>query len=74
VEATPVYSTVHLSYAEDEDLDDVLLWYSSAVKVVTSPLFAMTTRCFSRNLAGQDVTFMVNSGSKLNLISEELHS
>jgi hypothetical protein len=25
VEATPAYSTVHLSYAEDEDLDNVLL-------------------------------------------------
>jgi hypothetical protein len=72
-EATPAYSTVHLSYGEDEDLDNVLLRYSSAVKVVTSPLFAMTTGRFSGNLAGQDVTFMVDSGSELNLISEELH-
>jgi hypothetical protein len=74
VEVTPAYSTVHLSYTEDEDLDNVLLWYSSAVKVVISPLFAMTTGRFSGNLAGQDVTFMVDSGSELNLISEELHT
>lgn len=73
-EAMPAYFTVHLSYGEDEDLDDVLLRYSSAVKVVTSPLFAMTTRHFSGNLAGQDVTYMVDSGSELNLMSEELHS
>ena len=38
----PAYSTVYLSYWEDEDLDSVLLRYSSAVKVVTSLLFAIT--------------------------------
>jgi hypothetical protein len=47
VDATPAYSTVHLSYEsyrDDEDLDGVLLRYSSAVKVVTT---AMTTGRFS---------------------------
>jgi hypothetical protein len=72
-EATPDYTTVHLSYGEDENLDSVLLRYTSAVKVVTSPLFVMTTGHFGGNLGGQDVTFMVDSGSELNLISEELH-
>jgi hypothetical protein len=72
-EPVPTYSTVHLSYDEGEDLEDVLLRYSSAVKVVSSPLFAMTTGRFSGNLAGKDVTFMVDSGSELNLISEDLH-
>ena len=70
---TPAYSMVHLSYREHEDLDSVLLRYSSAVKVVTSPLFAMTTGRFSGTLAGQEVTFMVDSGSELNLMSDDLH-
>ena len=70
---SPTYSTVHLSYRDDEELDGILLRYSSAVKMVTSPLFAMTTGRFSGTLAGQDVTFMVDSGSELNLISEDLH-
>lgn len=72
-EGTPAYSMVHLSYRENEDLNRVLLWYASAVKVVTSPLFAMITGQFSGSIAGQDITFMVNSGSELNLMSEELH-
>ena len=59
-DAAPTYSTVHLSYTENKDLDEVLLRYSSAVKVVSSPLFAMTTGRFSGNLAGQEVTFMVD--------------
>ena len=71
---TPSYSTVHLSYRDDEDLDDVLLRYSSTVKMVTTPLFAMTTGRFSGTIAGLDVTFMVDSGSELNLMSEDLHS
>jgi hypothetical protein len=70
----PSYSTIHLSYKEDEELDSVLLRYSSAVKMVSSPLFAMTTGRFNGTIAGQDVTFMVDSGSELNLLSEELHS
>jgi hypothetical protein len=71
----PEYSTVHLSYCEEEEnLDDVLLQYSAAVKVVASPLFATTTGRSNSNLAGEDVTFMVDSGSKLNLISEDLHN
>ena len=65
---------MHFSYEEDEDVNEVLLRYSSAVKVVTTPLFAMTTGRFSGAIAGQDVTFMVDSGSELNLISENLHS
>jgi len=73
-DTAPTYSTVHLSYTEDEDLDKVLLQYLFAVKVVSSPLFAMTTRHFSGNLAGQEVTFIVDLGSELNLISEDLHS
>jgi hypothetical protein len=72
-EQESTYSTVHLSYGKDEDLDSVLLRYSSAVKVVASPLFAMTTGRFGGTIAGQDVTFMVDSGSELNLMSEDLH-
>jgi hypothetical protein len=70
----PTYSMVHLSYRDDKELDSILLQYSLAVKMVTSPLFVMTTGCFSGTLAGQDITFMVDSGSELNLISEDLHS
>ena len=71
---TPSYSTVHLSYRDDKNLDDVLLRYSSAVKMVTTPLFAMMTGRFSGMIAGLDVTFMVDSGLELNLMSEDLHS
>lgn len=42
--------------------------------MVTLPLFAMTTGHFSSTLTDQDVMFMVNSGSQLNLISKDLHS
>ena len=73
-DSTLSYSTVHLSYRDDENLDDVLLRYSSAVKMVTTPLFAMTTGRFSGTIVGLDVTFMVDSGSELNLMSEDLHS
>lgn len=73
-DSVPDYTTVHFSYQEDEDVNEVLLRYSSAVKVVTTPLFAMTTGRFTGAMAGQDVTFMVDSGSELNLISENLHS
>jgi hypothetical protein len=38
---TQEYVMVHLSYQEDEDLDSILLRYSSAIKVVMSPLFAI---------------------------------
>jgi hypothetical protein len=73
-EEIPEYSTIHFSYREEEDVGEVLLQYSSAVKMVTSPLFVMTTRRFMGLIGGQDVTFMVNSGSELNLLSEDLHA
>jgi hypothetical protein len=34
----------------------------------------MTTGQFTSTIVGQDITFMVDSGSELNLMSEDLHS
>ncbi|KAF8870277.1 hypothetical protein BD779DRAFT_1681311 [Infundibulicybe gibba] len=68
-------SRVQLTYAGDrEDVNDILMRYSSAVKVHTNPLFAMTTGRFEGTLGGITVTFMVDTGSELNLISQEFHS
>lgn len=67
-------SELLLSYDEDtEDVNNVLLRYSSAVKIHTNPLFAMTTGRFKGKMADQHVIFMVDTGSELNLISDELY-
>ncbi|KAF8225297.1 hypothetical protein L208DRAFT_1306864, partial [Tricholoma matsutake] len=46
---------------------------SSAIKIHTSPLFAMTTGCFEGKIAGRPVIFMVDTGLELNLVSDELY-
>ena len=66
-------SELLLSYDEDEDVDDILLRYSSAVKIHTNPLFAMTTGRFEGSIAGQQVVFMIDTGSELNLIADDLY-
>lgn len=69
------YSELQLSYDEaTENVEDILCRYSSAVKVHPNPLYAMTTGRFGGTLSGLDVTFMVDSGSELNLISEALYT
>jgi hypothetical protein len=67
-------SELLLTYDEDtEDVNDILLRYSSAVKIHTNPLFAMTTGRFEGKLGDRQVVFMVDTGSELNLISDELY-
>jgi hypothetical protein len=67
-------SELLLSYDEDtENVDDILLRYSSAVKIHTNPLFAMTTGRFEGTIATRHVVFMIDTGSELNLISDELY-
>jgi hypothetical protein len=66
------HSELLLSYHETEDVEDILIRYSSAIKIHTNPLFAMTTGRFEGTLAGHRVLFMVDTGSELNLISSEL--
>ena len=66
-------SELLLSYDEEtEDVNDILLQYSSVVKIHTNPLFAMTTGRFGGILAGHNVMFMIDTGSELNLISDNL--
>lgn len=66
-------SEIQLSYdTETEDVNDVLLRYSSAINLSPNPLFAMATGRFRGILADITVMFMVDSGSELNLISEGL--
>ena len=52
------------------------LGYSQDIvfNVILSCTLCMTTGQFGGILAGQEVTFMVDLGSELNLISEDLHS
>ena len=67
-------SELLLSYNEDmENMNDILLRYSSAVKIHTNPLFAMTTGQFEGKLAERHIVFMVDTGSELNLISDKLY-
>ena len=66
------YPKGFLSYDEEnENIDEILVRYSSTIKLHTNPLFAMTTGQFEGTLAGCPVVFMVDTGSELNLI---LHS
>ncbi|KAF8236987.1 hypothetical protein L208DRAFT_1249972, partial [Tricholoma matsutake] len=67
------HSELHVSFDEGtEDINEILIWYSSAVKIHTTPLFAMTTGHFEGTLAGHYISFMTNTGSKLNLIADAL--
>jgi hypothetical protein len=71
--STLAYSKIFLSYDEEnENIDEILVRYSSTVKLHTNPLFAMTTGRFEGTLAGCPIVFMVDTGSELNLISHSL--
>ncbi|KAF8223810.1 hypothetical protein L208DRAFT_1315047 [Tricholoma matsutake] len=65
-------SRLQFSYDRNEDVCKVLECYSSAVSLHTAPLFAMSTGSFEGNMAGHKVTFMVDTGLELNLMSEDL--
>lgn len=64
---------LQLSYDETEDVNAILTRYVSAIKVNVSPLFAMTTGRFEGTLGNKNVTFMVDTGSELNLISDSFY-
>jgi hypothetical protein len=66
-------SRLQFSYDTNEDVQEILERYTSAVALHTAPLFAMSTGSFEGNMAGRKVTFMVDTGSELNLMSEEFY-
>ena len=55
--------------------EEIMICYASAVKIhiVPQPLFAMVTGCFRGKFAGLDVVFMIDTGSELNLMSQEFY-
>lgn len=68
-----VESRLQFSYSADEDIQEILECHTSAITLHKAPLFAMCTGSFEGNLAGHKVTFMVDSGLELNLMSEEFY-
>ena len=59
-----------------ESKEEIMTRYASAVKIhmTPQPLFAMITGRFKGKFAGLDVVFMVDTGSELNLMSQEFYS
>jgi hypothetical protein len=66
-------TSLDLTYKHGKNVNDLLLQYSNAVSIHHKPLFAMTTGRFDGILADFPVKFMVDSGSELNLISNEFY-
>ena len=59
-----------------ESKEDIMIRYASAVKIhlTPQPLFAMITGRFRGKFAGLDIIFMVDTGSELNLMSQEFYN
>jgi hypothetical protein len=70
-ETVATTSRLQFSYKAHEDVEQILERYTSAVSLQAAPLFAMATGRFEGSMSGYDVTFMVDTGSKLNLVLEE---
>jgi len=71
-----IESRIGLKFDEStESKEEILIRYASAVKIhlTPQPLFAMVTGRFQGKFAGLDVVFMVNTGSELNLMSQEFY-
>ena len=71
-----VESRIGLEFDEaTENKEEIMIQYASAVKIhhMPQPLFAMITRRFRGKFAGLDVIFMVDTGSELNLMSQEFY-
>jgi hypothetical protein len=66
-------SRLQFSYNANEDVHEILERYTSAVSLQAAPLFAMATGRFEGSMAGHNVIFMVDTGSELNLMSEEFY-
>jgi len=74
--STFVESCISLEFDEStESKEDILICYASAVKIhlTLQPLFAMVTGCFQGKFAGLDVVFMIDTGSELNLMSQDFY-
>ena len=72
-----VESRIGLEFDEaSESKEEIMTRYTSAVKIhmTPQPLFAMITGRFKGKFAGLDVVFMVDTGSELNLMSQEFYS
>ena len=71
-----IESRIGLEFDEEtESKEDIMIRYASAVKMhlMPQPLFAMITGRFRGKFAGLDVIFMVDTGSELNLMSQEFY-
>ena len=71
-----IESRVGLEFDEStESKEEILIRYASAVKIhlTPQPLFAMVTGRFRGKFAGLDVIFMIDTGSELNLMSQEFY-
>ena len=72
-----VESRIGLEFDEaTESKEEIMIRYASAVKIhpAPQPLFAMITGRFRGKFAGLDVIFMVDTGSELNLMSQEFYN
>ena len=71
-----IESRVGLEFDKSTELkEEILIRYASAVKIhlTPQPLFAMVTGRFRGKFAGLDVIFMIDTGSELNLMSQEFY-
>jgi len=71
-----VESRVGLEFDESsESKEEIMICYASMVKIhpTPQPLFAMVTGCFKGKFSGKDVIFMIDTGSKLNLMAKEFY-
>jgi len=71
-----IESRIGLEFNEaTESKEEIMIRYASAVKMhlTPQPLFAMITGRFRGKFAGLDVIFMVDTGSELNLMSQEFY-
>jgi Aspartyl protease len=63
-----------LSYDDQDDVASIANRYVGAVAVSPNRFFAMTTGRFEGKFADTPVSFMIDSGSELNLIPEEIYN
>ena len=71
-----IESRLGLEFDESsESKEEIMIRYASAVKIhiIPQPLFAMVTGRFRGKFAGLDVVFMIDTGSELNLMSQEFY-
>lgn len=73
VRANDASGSAHVSYDQaSEDINELLERYADAVALKRSRLFAMTSGLVSVVFGSQRATFLVDTGSELNLVSRQL--